>query len=92
MDRALRDAMMRAAREGVTNAARHAGVDAVHVRLRHDGRVTLAVSDEGCGYDVAAARQGYGLDEARTRLAAVGAVLDVQSRRGHGTCLTVTAP
>jgi signal transduction histidine kinase len=64
--------------EGLTNAARHSGADAVAVRLVLDGAgLEAEVSDDGCGG--AAVRAGSGLEGLADRLATLDARLTVES-------------
>ena len=87
-----RDAVVRAAREALVNAARHGGAERVVMSLHHHDRLRLVVQDDGCGYDVSHARAGFGLDAARTRLAAVHGQLRVSSEPGQGTTVEVEVP
>jgi signal transduction histidine kinase len=82
------EALLRIAREAVTNAARHAGVREVDVTLEQRGpRLRLVVKDEGVGFDpsdvsqTAASGCGLGLGSMRARAAAVGGELTVSSGR-----------
>jgi signal transduction histidine kinase len=55
--------------------------------------VTLTVSDDGCGFDVAAATgKGLGLLSMNERVEAVGGTLQVVSRQESGTRLEVSVP
>jgi signal transduction histidine kinase len=84
-------AVYRAAQEGITNARRHAGAERITVRLAFapDG-VTLVVADDGCGF--VPDQPGFGLTGMRSRIAEVGGSVDVDSRPGAGTRLTVSVP
>ena len=58
LDSALETTLFRIAQEALTNVARHAMATMVWVTLREsDGIVELTVRDDGCGFDVEAARQ-----------------------------------
>lgn len=86
----LEQALAMALREAVTNVLRHASAHRVEVELaRKDGRVVLAIADDGRG---GVARQGNGLQGMRERLAAVGGSLEIESPPGGGTRLHITAP
>jgi len=77
-------------REAVTNIQRHAR--AAHVRIVLEAArqaVILRVEDDGRGGAIV---PGNGLAGMRERLAAIGAQLQVDSQRGRGTVLKVTAP
>ncbi|MGW2730991.1 HAMP domain-containing sensor histidine kinase [Streptomyces sp. NPDC001494] len=81
----------RVAQEGLTNAARHADAERVVVALDHgEGRVELAVTDDGCGIE--AAREGAGIRGMRERALLIGAHLDITSAPGAGTRVRLTAP
>lgn len=86
-------ALYRAAQEGLTNALRHARASRVSVAVRlteHTAR--LAVADDGCGFTPAEATAGFGLTGMRERLHLVAGSLDIDSRPGEGTRLTVVVP
>jgi len=82
------------AREALLNALRHAGAQAIVVRLDGDeGRLELRVSDDGRGLqaDTAALRPGHpGLIGMRERALAIGADLRIDGRPGHGTMVGLT--
>jgi signal transduction histidine kinase len=91
-----RDALLRAAREAVVNAARHSGSDCVEVTLDGDGDgdgdVRLTVVDVGRGFEPTASRRGFGLEGVRGRLGTVGGKLAVVSSPGRGTRVEVLVP
>jgi CheY-like chemotaxis protein len=80
------------------NVVKHAGVArACVVVSRTDGRVTVAVSDEGRGFDFEAVESsgvpaGFGLLKLRERALVIGGRLDVESAPGRGSRVTVTVP
>lgn len=84
----------RVAQEALTNVARHSEASWAWVRLGPDGdgRVTLTVRDDGRGFDLAANARGAGLRGMRERAVLVGALLDVESRRGHGATVRLRLP
>lgn len=82
-----------AVREGLANVAKHAGTDRAIVFAEAEGRrLVISVRDHGAGFDPAAVPE-RGLDASvRRRLASVGGVVDVRSRPGDGTTLTLELP
>ncbi|MEW6086591.1 MAG: sensor histidine kinase [Chloroflexota bacterium] len=84
----------RVAQEAIANAVEHSQAHLLHVELeRNDGRLTLIVADDGCGFDPANPPAGgrFGLRGMRERAEMIGATLFVQSALGHGAriCLSV---
>lgn len=77
-------------REAVTNVQRHAQAHMVTIELgeRGDG-LNLRIADDGRGASIV---PGNGLTGMRERLEGIGAQLRIESVRGRGTTLTVTAP
>ncbi len=76
----------RAATELINNALRHSGATIINVQLVHGADlISLNVQDDGNGFDPAAATGGTGLDNIRTRVAAVNGTLNIHSSPGEGT-------
>jgi two-component system, NarL family, sensor kinase len=90
--------LLGAAREFLTNAARHAHATKVTVTLTDDnGAITLTTQDDGVGFDVNTishyvADAHIGLLSQRERIEAAGGQLDINSSPGIGTTITVTLP
>ena len=76
----------RVGQEALANAARHSGADSIVVRLaRQDNRVELSVSDDGRGFAFDEAGGGLGIEGMRERALLVGGELEIESRPGVGT-------
>lgn len=89
---AVEDALLRIYLEALTNIAKHASARSVTVTLRLDqGRITLAVSDDGRGFEAQALRRGasagWGLAIMQARAKAVGGELRIRSIAGAGTLI-----
>ena len=90
--------LYRAARELLTNVAKHAGATTVWVSLHRDGdRVVLTVRDDGAGFDPAvvgaSVAQGHiGLGSLLARFDAMGGSMHVDAGAGRGTRVTATSP
>ena len=92
MDRDAEVAVLRCAQEGLANVRKHARADAASVTLEVDDTTALlTVTDDGVGFDTAAASSGFGLPGLRERLTLVGGSLAVTSDR-TGTRLVATLP
>jgi signal transduction histidine kinase len=79
--------------EGITNIQKHA--DASHVSLRSNSNaefVTIELSDDGRGFDMAKSTSGFGLKGMRERLQLVGGVLQIDSSETTGTQLRLRIP
>ncbi|WP_297742399.1 sensor histidine kinase [uncultured Tessaracoccus sp.] len=87
-------ALYRAAQEGLTNAAKHAGPHAtVHVRLRGlPDAVELEVADDGRGTAISLPGTGTGLTGMRERIAAVGGTLEAGPKPRGGFRIRATIP
>lgn len=86
--------LLLAAREGISNALRHGHATKVELALeqgRH-GNVHLRIQDNGIGFDPSATPpvNGHGLDNLERRVRAWNGSLEVESRPGGPTCLTLT--
>jgi signal transduction histidine kinase len=80
--------LLRCAQEGLANVRKHAGARAVRVVLSTaDGVATVAVIDDGHGFDPAAAASGFGLSGLRDRLGLVGGELSIDGTAGATTLL-----
>ncbi|GAC1343992.1 MAG: hypothetical protein NVSMB29_17260 [Candidatus Dormibacteria bacterium] len=96
--RSVEVALYRIGQEAVANVQKHAGAGQVHLRLRFlADEVRLDVSDDGAGFDSAAAtgveqRAGLGLAGMRERAGLVGGQVEVSSRPGGGTRVSARVP
>jgi signal transduction histidine kinase len=92
----LATAIFRITQEALTNAARHARVKEVTVRLWvNEERVGIQVEDGGAGFDAdaaLAAGQSSGLQGMKERAELLGGEFTLESKTGKGTRLTVELP
>jgi PAS domain S-box-containing protein len=88
--------LFRIAQEAVSNAARHAGASAMHVRLWRDGHeLVLEVHDDGAGVPAEMLHGhggGMGLRTMRSRAAAHGGELSIVHESGGGTTVRCRLP
>ena len=81
--------LFRIAQQAMTNAARHSGAQSIEVHCRvRPPSADITVRDDGCGLRPARP-DSHGLAIMRERATLIGATLDVEQRRPHGTTVTV---
>lgn len=78
--------VFRIATEAVTNAVRHADADRIRVWMRStDDQLSLAVQDNGSGFEPSIANGGHGLAGMRERAELIGGTLEIQSAPDEGS-------
>jgi len=93
-DEATNVILFRSIQELVINASKHAGVQIVRVHLEYRvGRLEAMVSDDGIGIDPDTVfSEGFGLLSVRERLTHIGGQMTIDSTRGKGTTVRMSAP
>jgi signal transduction histidine kinase len=85
--------LLRILQEALANVRRHSGARNVEVGLRTDDEaIQIEVADDGQGFDPGSARAGMGLVGMRERVEGLGGKIEVRSRPGEGTKVTVRVP
>ena len=88
--------LYRSIREMLINIAKHAGAKLVKVVLSGtENDIEITIEDDGKGFDASALKgksKGLGLFSVRERLRHIGGKLEIESKRGKGTHITLTAP
>ena len=89
--------LLRIAQEAVANAVKHASATHLDIQLAFaDDEVRLTVADDGQGFDPDTVLTGgaghFGLRGLRSRASKIGGILEIVSRPGAGTRITVRAP
>jgi signal transduction histidine kinase len=85
----------RTVQESLTNITKHASGSAVRIDISDQGEVlTVEISDTGPGLDNAALQKekSFGLKGLQERAKTVNGWLDISSRSGTGTSITLTVP
>jgi two-component system sensor histidine kinase UhpB len=87
-------AVFRIAQEALANVARHASASAVAIDLARlgDHGVELTVRDDGRGFAPEGESNGLGLNGMAERARLVGGELDIESRPGSGTAVSLRVP
>ena len=86
--------LLQVVRELLSNVAKHASATTVTVTVDiADERVTLQLVDDGVGFDAnAEVHVGRGIDNVRERATALSAALEIDSKPGAGTAVTLLIP
>lgn len=88
--------LYRSIREMLINIAKHARATLIKVvlsRANHD--IEITIEDDGKGFDISTPKEktkGLGLFSVRERLKHIGGKLEIKSKQGKGTHITLTAP
>ncbi len=83
--------LFRIFQESLTNIARHAGAHQINAALKKsDQLLKLTIADDGKGFDPNDNRKTLGLLGMKERAIMIGGELDIHSRPGRGTIITVT--
>jgi signal transduction histidine kinase len=89
--------LYRIVQEALTNAVKHAKASNVWIRAwREDLTQCCTIRDDGAGFKIrrgpGAPHKGLGLIAMRERVSAVGGTLQIESRPGHGTEISIRLP
>jgi len=90
----METALFRITQEALTNVVKHADAKTVHIAFTRQGRsMVLTVEDDGRGFSRAqVSGDQLGLVGMRERTTSLHGVLDIKSKPGAGTRLTVKIP
>jgi signal transduction histidine kinase len=95
ISRNIKLAAYRTAQEALTNVAKHAQCTEVRVELSDaEGVLTLEITDNGRGIqpDERNKARAFGLKGLQERARTIGGWMDISSRSGQGTSITLTVP
>ncbi|HUC53381.1 MAG TPA: ATP-binding protein [Candidatus Cybelea sp.] len=95
---AIETTLYRIVQEALTNAVKHSQASNLWIRAWKENLVLCcSIRDDGVGFDIAlcqraSLRKGLGLIAMRERVSAIGGTLQMESRPGHGTELSLRLP
>ncbi len=77
-------------KEAVHNCARHSGATKMQILVAGgDGQLVIELIDNGCGFDTAVKRRGWGLDSMKKRAEELGGTVELTSQPGEGTTVVL---
>ena len=90
---ATEEVLYRIVQEGLANIARHSQATRARIEVMYrEHEINIQIADNGSGFDRARIADGLGLRLIRERLDRIGGELEINSRNGRGTVLTIRAP
>jgi PAS domain S-box-containing protein len=94
LESAIENGIYRTAQEAVINALKHSQAESIYFTLGiRDGLAFVIVRDDGCGFDLERTESnGIGLASMVERAEIIGAKLNVLSKNGKGTTITLEVP
>ena len=89
----IKTAVFRICQDALTNIVQHANATKVHMKMQvNENLLSLAVMDNGKGFDVNQQKSMFGLVAMRERIAAVNGQLHIESKLGEGTTISLRIP
>lgn len=96
-DKVMSVTIYRIAQEALNNACKHAAAQHVSLKLWQDAGIHLIIEDDGVGFDVEQPPQsngnsGWGLRTMKERVSLLHGTIEIDSRVGDGTIITIQIP
>jgi len=95
----IETAFYRIVQEALNNIAKHAQADRVEISLvKKDSRIYASIQDNGRGFDLdkvlhpESPERGFGIVGIQERVSLLGGQLEIQSRPGFGTVISIEIP
>jgi len=95
----LETALYRVIQEALTNIAKHARADDIHIHLScTDSAIMVTITDNGIGFNpqevptLETQKRGFGIMGMQERISSFGGRIDIRSRQGAGTQITIEIP
>lgn len=86
--------LFRMVQEAIANSIRHSGSTKITVSIKFGDNCVLSICDNGSGFhqDQVQEETGLGLKNMKNRCQIIGATLNLQSHKNHGTQVEITLP
>ena len=85
--------LYRILQESLQNSNKYAAADEIKVEFKKlDNQIVFEITDDGIGFNVKTAKKGIGIKNIIFRTNECKGVLDIESKKGKGTKITVTIP
>ena len=85
--------LYRIIQESLQNINKYAEANSIKVEIKkRDGDLFLTITDDGKGFDVKRSKKGIGLQNIQSRTTECNGTIDIQSKKGNGTIITIAVP
>jgi signal transduction histidine kinase len=85
--------LYRIIQESLQNINKYAEANNIKVEIKkRDGDLFLTITDDGKGFDVKKSKKGIGLQNIQSRTTECNGTVDIQSKKGNGTIITIAVP
>jgi signal transduction histidine kinase len=85
--------LYRIIQESLQNINKYSEANSIRVEIKkRDGDLFLTITDDGKGFDVKKSKKGIGLQNIKSRTAECNGTVDIQSKKGNGTIITIAVP
>jgi signal transduction histidine kinase len=85
--------LYRIVQESLQNSNKYANANTIRVEFKkRDTELFLIISDDGQGFNVNRARKGIGLQNIKSRTKDCEGMIDIKSKKGEGTIITISIP
>ncbi|TDE46835.1 tetratricopeptide repeat protein [Flavobacterium rhamnosiphilum] len=85
--------LYRIIQESLQNINKYAEANTIKVELKKiEEDLFLTISDDGNGFDVKKSKKGIGLQNIQSRTVECNGTVDIKSKKGNGTIITIAVP
>lgn len=85
--------LYRIIQESLQNINKYAEANSIKIEIKkRDGDLFLTITDDGKGFDVKKSKKGIGLQNIQSRTTECNGTIDIQSKKGNGTIITIAVP
>jgi signal transduction histidine kinase len=85
--------LYRIIQESLQNINKYAEANSIKVEIKkRDEDLFLTITDDGKGFDTKKSKKGIGLQNIQSRTTECNGTVDIQSKKGEGTVITVAVP
>ncbi len=81
--------LLRIMQEALTNALKHAECSQINIDISINDPILVSIQDDGIGFNLSNAANGYGLQNIKDRAAEAGLTLDIDAEIGKGTRISL---
>jgi signal transduction histidine kinase len=93
LSNAIKINLYRIIQESLQNINKYAEANTIKVEIKkRDEDLFLTITDDGKGFDVKKSKKGIGLQNIQSRTEECNGTVDIQSKKGDGTIITIAVP